>query len=68
MLSGGFGNFGGEITGQMIEVPGQPARYRSVGAGATWRAGVVPGDHDAPVFMPRWPLFFFGRPPPAGAT
>ena len=38
VLSGGFGNFGGEITGQMIEVPGQPARYSSVGAGVTWRA------------------------------
>ena len=38
VLSGGVGNFGGEITGQMIEVPGQPARYSSLGAGVTWRA------------------------------
>jgi hypothetical protein len=38
VLSGGIGNFGGEITGQMIEVPGQPARYSSLGAGVTWRA------------------------------
>lgn len=37
-LRGGIGNFGGEITGQMIEVPGQPSRYSSVGAGVTWRA------------------------------
>lgn len=37
-LKGGIGNFGGEITGQMIEVPGQPSRYSSVGAGVTWRA------------------------------
>jgi hypothetical protein len=37
-LSGGIGNFGGEITGQMIDVPGQPARYSSLGAGVTWRA------------------------------
>jgi hypothetical protein len=38
VLSGGVGNFGGEITGQMIEVPGQPTRYSSLGAGVTWRA------------------------------
>lgn len=38
VLSGGIGNFGGEITGQMIDVPGQPARYSSLGAGVTWRA------------------------------
>jgi hypothetical protein len=37
-LRGGIGRFGGEITGQMIEVPGQPSRYSSVGAGVTWRA------------------------------
>lgn len=36
-LSAGSGNFGGEITGQMIEVPGQSDRYSSVGAGMTWR-------------------------------
>lgn len=36
-LSGGIGNFGGEITGQMIEVPGQTSRYSTLGAGVTWR-------------------------------
>jgi hypothetical protein len=36
-LSGGVGNFGGEITGQMIEVPGQPSRFSTLGAGVTWR-------------------------------
>ena len=36
-LSGGVGNFGGEITGQMIEVPGQTSRYSTLGAGVTWR-------------------------------
>jgi hypothetical protein len=36
-LAGGHGNFGGEITGQMIEVPGQPSRYATLGAGVTWR-------------------------------
>lgn len=36
-LSGGVGNFGGEVTGQMIEVPGQPSRYSTLGAGVTWR-------------------------------
>ena len=37
-LGAGVGNFGGEITGQMIEIPGQTTRYSSVGAGVTWRA------------------------------
>ena len=36
-LAGGRGNFGGEITGQMIEVPGQTSRYSTLGAGVTWR-------------------------------
>jgi hypothetical protein len=36
-LGGGVGNFGGELTGQMIEVPGQPSRYTTLGAGVTWR-------------------------------
>jgi hypothetical protein len=36
-LAGGHGNFGGEITGQMIEVPGQTSRYSTLGAGVTWR-------------------------------
>jgi hypothetical protein len=37
VLSGGRGNFGGEITGQMIEIPGQTSRYSTLGAGVTWR-------------------------------
>jgi hypothetical protein len=37
-LGAGIGNFGGEITGQMIEIPGQTTRFSSVGAGVTWRA------------------------------
>jgi hypothetical protein len=36
-VGAGVGNFGGEITGQMIEVPGQPSRYSTLGAGVTWR-------------------------------
>jgi hypothetical protein len=36
-LSGGRGNFSTEITGQMIEVPGQISRYGTLGAGVTWR-------------------------------
>jgi hypothetical protein len=36
-LSGGHGNFGGEITGQLIEVPGQSSRFSTLGAGVTWR-------------------------------
>jgi hypothetical protein len=36
-LSGGRGNLGAEITGQMIEVPGQASRYSTLGAGVTWR-------------------------------
>jgi hypothetical protein len=36
-LSGGRGNLGAEITGQMIEVPGQANRYSTLGAGVTWR-------------------------------
>lgn len=36
-LSAGVKNFGGEITGQMIEVPGQASRYGVLGAGVTWR-------------------------------
>ena len=31
------GRLGGEITGQMIEVPGQTNRYSTLGAGVTWR-------------------------------
>ena len=36
-LAGGRGSLGAEITGQMIEVPGQPSRYSTLGAGVTWR-------------------------------
>ncbi len=36
-VGGGYGNFGAEITGQMIEVPGQAGSYQSLGAGVTWR-------------------------------
>ncbi|HMB55927.1 MAG TPA: hypothetical protein VKM35_01830 [Arenimonas sp.] len=36
-VGGGRGSIGGEITGQMIEVPGQPNRFSTVGAGVTWR-------------------------------
>jgi hypothetical protein len=36
-LGGGIGNFGGEITGQMIEVPGQSSSYSTLGVGVSWR-------------------------------
>jgi hypothetical protein len=38
-LSVGAGSrrLGGEITGQVIEVPGQPQRFSTLGAGVTWR-------------------------------
>ena len=36
-FSGGRGNLGAEITGQMIDVPGQASRYSTLGAGVTWR-------------------------------
>lgn len=37
-LGGGIGNFGGEIIGRVIEVPGNAASYSNVGLGVTWRA------------------------------
>ncbi len=37
-LGGGVGNFGGEIIGRVIEVPGSTASYSNVGLGVTWRA------------------------------
>lgn len=37
-LGGGVGNFGGEIIGRVIEIPGSTARYSNVGVGVTWRA------------------------------
>jgi hypothetical protein len=36
-LGGGVGNFSGEITGEMIDVPGQVKTFRTLGAGVTWR-------------------------------
>jgi hypothetical protein len=37
-LGGGVGNFGGEIIGRVIEIPGSTVRYSNVGLGVTWRA------------------------------
>lgn len=37
-LGGGVGNFGGEIIGRVIEVPGSTASYSNIGLGVTWRA------------------------------
>ena len=37
-LSAGQGNFGGEIVGRVIEIPGSTLRYSNVGVGVTWRA------------------------------
>jgi hypothetical protein len=37
-LGGGIGNFGGEIIGRVVEVPGSSASYSNVGLGVTWRA------------------------------
>lgn len=36
-ISAGHGNFGGEITGSNIQIPGQPSGYKSLGAGVTWK-------------------------------
>ena len=36
-IGGGRGSIGGELTGTVVEVPGQPESFRSVGAGVTWR-------------------------------
>ena len=36
-VGGGTRRVGGEITGQVIEVPGQPERFTTLGAGVTWR-------------------------------
>jgi hypothetical protein len=36
-VGAGSRRIGGEITGQMIEVPGQTQRFSTVGAGVTWR-------------------------------
>jgi hypothetical protein len=37
-LGGGVGNFGGEIIGRVVEIPGSTVSYRNVGLGVTWRA------------------------------
>lgn len=37
-LGGGVGNFGGEIIGRVIEIPGSTERYSNLGLGVTWRA------------------------------
>jgi hypothetical protein len=37
-LGAGHGNFGGEIVGRVIEIPGSTVRYSNVGVGVTWRA------------------------------
>lgn len=37
-VGGGVGNFGGEIIGRVIEIPGTTVQYRNVGLGVTWRA------------------------------
>jgi hypothetical protein len=36
-VGAGSRRLGGEIVGQMIEVPGQPKRFSTLGAGVTWR-------------------------------
>lgn len=37
-IAGGSGNFGGEIIGRVIEIPGSTASYSNIGLGVTWRA------------------------------
>ena len=37
-VGGGVGDFGGEIIGRVIEIPGSTLRYSNVGVGVTWRA------------------------------
>jgi len=37
-LGGGIGNFGGEVIGRVIEIPGGSSTYSNVGVGVTWRA------------------------------
>lgn len=37
-LGGGVGNFGGEVIGRVIEIPGSSNTYSNVGLGVTWRA------------------------------
>ncbi len=36
-IGAGRGNFGGEITGSNIQIPGQTNSFKSVGAGVTWK-------------------------------
>ena len=37
-VGGGVGNFGGEIIGRVVELPGSSASYSNIGLGVTWRA------------------------------
>lgn len=37
-LGGGIGNFGGEVIGRVIEIPGSSNTFSNVGLGVTWRA------------------------------
>ncbi|MEO8000882.1 MAG: hypothetical protein ABI644_03325 [Arenimonas sp.] len=36
-IGAGHGNFGGEITGSDIQIPGQSNSFKTVGAGVTWK-------------------------------
>ena len=36
-IGAGRGNFGGEITGSNIQIPGQASSFKSVGAGVSWK-------------------------------
>lgn len=36
-ISAGHGNFGGEITGSNIQIPGQSNSFKTLGAGVTWK-------------------------------
>jgi hypothetical protein len=36
-IGAGRGNFGGEITGSTIQIPGQTSSFKTVGAGVTWK-------------------------------
>ncbi|KFN48885.1 hypothetical protein [Arenimonas composti] len=37
-VGGGVGDFGGEIIGRVVEIPGSSVRYSNIGLGLTWRA------------------------------
>lgn len=36
-VGGGIGDFGGEVVGRVVEVPGEPGRFTNIGVGVTWR-------------------------------